>query len=132
MSQENVDIVEQMVEAFNRRDLDRLEEGSTPDMEWATAMGAIEAEVFKGPEGAEAYIERLGDAWEEFRTIAEDVRDVGEQVVMLGRIVGRGKGSGAAVEMPLGQVYDLRDGKVCRILSYLDHGEALKAVGLEE
>src|SRR6476661_2976632 len=131
MSQENVEIVRQMVAAFNRRDLDRLEEGSTLDMEWETAMGAIEAEVFEGFEGAETYIERLGDAWEEFQTIAEDVRDVGERVLMLGRIVGRGKGSGVAVEMPLGQVFDFRDGKVCRIRSYLDHAEAIKAVGLD-
>src|SRR6476660_1775407 len=131
MSQENVDMVRRMVAAFNRRDLSRLEEGSTSDMQWETAMGAIEAEVFEGFEGAETYIERLGDAWEEFQTIAEDVRDVGERVLMLGRIVGRGKGSGVAVEMPLGQVFDFRDGKVCCIRSYLDH-EALKAVGLEE
>ena len=131
MSQAHVDIVKQMVAAFNRRDLDRLQEGSTPDMEWETAMGAIETEVFEGFEGAETYIERLGDAWGEFQTIAEDVRDVGERVLMLGRIVGRGKGSGVAVEMPLGQVFDFRDGKVCRIRSYLDHAEALKAVGLE-
>jgi ketosteroid isomerase-like protein len=130
MSQENVEIVEQMVEAFNRRDLDHLEARSTPDMEWETAMGAIEAEVFKGFDGAETYIERLGDAWGEFQTIAEDVRDVGERVLMLGRIVGRGKGSGVGVEMPLGQVFDFRDGKVCRIRSYLDHGEALRALGL--
>jgi ketosteroid isomerase-like protein len=56
----------------------------------------------------------------------------GDRVLMLGQVEGRGNGSGVPVNMPLAQVYDFRDGKVCRIRSYLDHAEALKAVGLEE
>jgi ketosteroid isomerase-like protein len=59
-------------------------------------------------------------------------RDLGDRVLMLGRVEGRGKSSGVPVNMPLAQVYDFRDGKVCRIRSYLDHAEALKTVGLEE
>jgi ketosteroid isomerase-like protein len=101
-------------------------------MEWVASMGAIEGEVFKGPEGAETYIDRLANAWEEFRTIPEVVRDLGDRVLMLGQVEGRGKGSGVPVNMPLAQVYDFRDGKVSRIRSYLEHGEALKAVGLAE
>jgi hypothetical protein len=32
----------------------------------------------------------------------------------------------------MGVVADLRDGKTSRISSYLDHGQALRAAGLEE
>jgi ketosteroid isomerase-like protein len=132
VSQENVEIVKRGVDAFNRRDLDGLDELSTPDCEWVPAMGAIEGEIFRGREGAETYLARLSDAWEEFRTVAEDLRDLGDHVLMLGRMEGRGKGSGVPVDTPLGQIFDVRDGKICRIRSYLDHGEALKAVGLAE
>jgi ketosteroid isomerase-like protein len=132
MSQENVEIVKRAISAFNRRDLDGLEELGTPDIEWITSMGAIEGETFRGREGGDAYVARLSHAWEEFRTIAEDIRDLGDRVLMLGRVEGRGKGSGVPVNMPLAQVCDFRDGKVCRIRSYLDHAAALKAVGLEE
>jgi ketosteroid isomerase-like protein len=82
--------------------------------------------------GVETYFARLSDAWEEFRTVAEDLRDLGDHVVMLGRIEGRGKGSGVPIDTSLGQIFDFRDGKVCRIRSYLDHSEALNAVGLAE
>ena len=51
---------------------------------------------------------------------------------MLGRMEGRGKGSGVPIDMPLGQIFDFRDGKVCRIRSYLDPADALQAVGLAE
>ena len=50
---------------------------------------------------------------------------------MLGRVEGCGKGSGVPVDMPLAQIFYFRDGRICRIRSYLDHDEALKAVGLE-
>jgi len=42
MSQENVEVVKRAVNAFNRRDMDGLEELGTPDIEWITSMGAIE------------------------------------------------------------------------------------------
>jgi ketosteroid isomerase-like protein len=132
VSQENVEIVKRGVHAFNRRDLDGLAELSTPDAEWVTSMGAIEAETFRGREGAERYIARLGEAWEEFQTVADDLRDLGDRVLMLGRVEGRGKGSGVPIDMPLGQIFDFRDGKVCRIRSYLDPADALKAMGLKE
>jgi ketosteroid isomerase-like protein len=132
MSEENVEIVKRGVDAFNRRDPDGMDELATPDCEWVTSMGPIEGEIFRGREGGETYFARLSDAWEEFRTIAEDLRDLGDSVLMLGRIEGRGKGSGVPIDTPLGQIFDFREGKVCRIRSYLDHREALKAVGLEE
>jgi ketosteroid isomerase-like protein len=47
-----------------------------------------------------------------------------------GGLVGRGRTSGVPVDTPFGQVYELRDGKVARFRSFLDHGEALRAAGL--
>jgi hypothetical protein len=32
----------------------------------------------------------------------------------------------------MGQIFDFRAGKISLVRTYLDHGEALKAVGLEE
>ena len=127
-----MEIVERGIEAFNRRDFDGYDELNTPDSEWITSLGAIEGETFRGREGAETYSERLSEAWEEFHTIAEDLRDLGDQVLMLGRVEGCGKGSGVPVDMPLAQIFNFRDGRICRIRSYLDYGEALKAVGLAE
>ena len=113
------------------------EESTTPDLvELArrtidrSARGDLDG-TFRGRDRGDAYVARLSDAWEEFRTVAEDVRDLGDRVLILGQVEGHGKGSGVPVNMPLAQVYDFRDGKVCRIRSYLDHGEVLEAVGLE-
>jgi ketosteroid isomerase-like protein len=132
MSQENVEIVKRLKTAFNEKDLDAFTELTTPDFEWTTAMMAVEGEVFWGREGIEAYFERMREVWEEFQGIASEYRDLGERVLWIGRLEARGLGSGVPLSAPLDVLYDLRDGKISRMHSYLDHGEALRAAGLSE
>jgi len=130
MSQENVEIVKRLKAAFNEKDLDAFAELTTPDFEWTTSMTAVEGEVFWGREGIETYFERMREAWEDFRGIASDYRDLGQRVLWIGRLDARGLISGVPLSVPLDVLYDLRDGKISRMHSYLDHGEALRAAGL--
>jgi ketosteroid isomerase-like protein len=133
MSQTNVAITERVMDAFNRRDIDAFVQPTTADFEWFPALGiAVEGGSFRGREGVEAYFETLHATWEEVRLVAENVRDLGESVLWLGRIEGRGRGSGVPVNSPMGAVIDFRGGKVWRARSYLDHAEALRAAGLTE
>jgi ketosteroid isomerase-like protein len=130
VSQVNVELAELVIAAFNRRDVDAFVQPTTADFEWLPALGmAVEGDSFRGREGVEAYFEALSATWEKVQLVTEEVRNLGESVVWLGRIEGRGRGSGVAVEAPMGAVLDVRDGKVWRARSYLDHGEALRAAG---
>jgi ketosteroid isomerase-like protein len=100
---------------------------------WFPAMGvAVEGGSFRGSEGVEKYFEELRDTWEEIRLVGKESRDLGDRVLLLMRIEGRGRGSGVPVDAPFGVVIDFRDGKISRTRSYLDHGEALRAAGLSE
>jgi ketosteroid isomerase-like protein len=132
MSQENVEIVKRMVDAFNAKDLDRFSDQTTPDFEWSSSMMAIEGEVFVGRAGIEAYFSRMIDGWDTFRAEDGEFRDLGDRVLWSGRLEGRGRISGAPVSAPLDILYELRDGKVTRSRSFLDHEQALKAAGLAE
>jgi ketosteroid isomerase-like protein len=133
MSQENVEIVKRWVDAFNRRDLDALMETVIPDFAFLPAMAdTIDGNSFQRREGMQAYFADVDRAWEELRLIYDEYRDLGDRVLALGRMEGRGRGSGAAVETPQGAVADFRDGKLSSARSYLDHGEALRAAGLSE
>jgi ketosteroid isomerase-like protein len=132
MSQENVEIVKRLNAAFNAKDLEAFAELTTPDFEWTTSMTAVEGEVFWGREGIETYFEKMCDAWEEFRSLASEYRDLGDRVFVLGRVEGRGRGSGVQVDAPLGMIFDVRGAKISRQRSFLDHGEALRAAGLSE
>jgi ketosteroid isomerase-like protein len=94
--------------------------------------GGGRGEVFWGREGIETYFRRLKESWDEFLAFADEHRDLGDRVLWRGRLEGRGWSSGVPVSAPLDILYDLRNGKISRMHSYLDHGEALRAAGLSE
>jgi ketosteroid isomerase-like protein len=132
MSQENVEIAKRLNAAFNAKDPEAFGALTTPDFEWTTSMTAVEGEVFRGREGIEIYFASMGDAWEEFRSVAGEYRDLGERVLFVGRLQGRGRGSGVPVNTALDILFDFGGGKISRQRSFLDHGEALRAAGLSE
>jgi ketosteroid isomerase-like protein len=133
VSQENVEVAKRVIDGFNRRDADFLAELATADFEWLPALvRGVEGGSYRGPEGIETYLREVRDTWEEIRVLGDEFRDLGDRVLVLGRTEGRGTGSGVPVDAPIGVVIELRGGKLSRIRSYLDHGEALRAAGLSE
>jgi ketosteroid isomerase-like protein len=134
MSQENVEVAKRVIDAFNRRDADAIFECVNPDIEWFPAVPvSFGGGALRGREGIESYLRDVSDTWEEYRVLSEDFRDLGEnQVLVLSRVEGRGASSGGRVDEAMGQIFDIRDGKISRVRTYLDHDEALKAVGLGE
>src|SRR5664279_4950179 len=74
------------------------------DFEWFPAMaGTVEGGGYRGRDGIEEYLVGIGEAWEQYRVHAEEFRDLGERVVMLSRIEGRGRGSRAWIDSPTGR-----------------------------
>jgi ketosteroid isomerase-like protein len=130
MSEENVEVAKRAMDSYNTRDLDY--ELMTPDFEWTTAMAGVDNEVMRGREGIDNYYESLDAVWEHVRVFGGEWRDLGDRVLWLGQMEGRGRGSGATVVSPAASLYEFRDGRISRIRSFLDHGEALRAAGLEE
>ena len=108
--------------------LDRMD----PDVsmfESTTLPGAASA---AGIEAVTRYIESFARYWEAIRIEPIEFVDAGDQVVVVARLVGRGKGSGVDVEREWAYVWTLREGKVLRMDGYADRSEALKAVSLAE
>jgi ketosteroid isomerase-like protein len=130
---ENVEIVKVLMDAVNRRDIDTYAGVTTSDFEWFPVFAArVEQDVYRGREGIEKFLGEVDETWAEFRPMPEEYRDLGDRVLALGRLKTRGRASGAPVESPWAGIYDMRRGKVSRIRTYLDHGEALRAAGLKD
>lgn len=129
MSQQHVEVVERAIDAFSRKDADAFSELVTPDFEWKVGLAAVEGEVFRGADGVRTYFERLRGAWSEFRFLADEYRDLGDTVLVLGHLRGYGRGGEVPVESPVGAVWELRDAKVWRLRAYLTHAEAVAAAG---
>jgi ketosteroid isomerase-like protein len=136
MSQENVETIRQALEAWRCDDLDLWLATIDPTVEWHAAVERLvegTESFYRGHEG----MRRLWSFWrtefEDFAVEAQALRDVGDdRVVLLGRIRWRGLASGIATESPFAMVITVRGGKIIRSMDYLDHAEALEAVGLSE
>ncbi|HEY2180099.1 MAG TPA: nuclear transport factor 2 family protein [Solirubrobacteraceae bacterium] len=130
---ENVQTVKRGIDAYNERDIDRLYELAIADFEWVPAIVArFEGESVRGRDGMEAYFREVEETWGVYRLIADEVRDLGDQVLVIGRIELRGRASGLPTDTPWGCVFHFRDGKLARAQAYLDHGDAKRAAGLSD
>jgi ketosteroid isomerase-like protein len=130
MSEENVDVVRQAIEAFNTRDRDRLLSLLDPEIEFRSA---VEQKTYRGHAGMVRYREDIDAVMEEFRIEGDRFLDAGrDRVVHLYRLVGRGAGSGVPVSREVGALWQLRNGKLLKGEIYLDQRQALEAAGLQE
>jgi ketosteroid isomerase-like protein len=135
MSQENVEIVREHYEAFNRGDLDAYLAALDPEFEWQGPREIPDlAGTHHGPEGVRWYLSKLTEVFNDYRMVAEEFIDLdGERVLVFAREGGRGKGSGIAVQTnPTGHLWTVRDGRPARLESYWERANALRAVGLAE
>jgi len=97
MSQENVELVRQLVEAFNTQDPEAAGVVLTEDAEWRPAYtggGAVEGAVYRGHDGFRRYLEDLSETWKEIEGLIDELREVGAQVLIFARIRFVGRASG--------------------------------------
>ena len=135
MSQENVDLVLQLHRAVIEGDLEALLAGVHPNAEYrAATQQAIEGEgsVFRGHDGVRRWFLELHDLYEGIESEILEVHDLGDRVVVVFLVRGRGTGSGVTLEQTLAQVATLRDGKVMEICEYFSRQDALEAVRVSE
>src|SRR4051794_23934114 len=102
MSQENVEIIQRMYEAWLREGdaavLETLDEDielhPDPEAGWV-GIG----EVYRGHRGMARYMAAVYEAFEDYRPEVERLIDLGDRVLSLAIERGRGRGSGAGVQM---------------------------------
>jgi ketosteroid isomerase-like protein len=132
MSETNVEIVRDSLEALADGGLDALADFWSPDMIWRAMEGAPDdVREMHGPEAARRYVQDWLDTFDDFRTVADELFDVGgDRLVAVQRITGRARLSGVETELRHAVVYALRDGRIVRGREYRDREQTLEAVGL--
>jgi ketosteroid isomerase-like protein len=129
MSQENVEVVRELWDAYSRGDIDRVIALSDPYVVLVT----LEEGPLYGPDAIRANYARWMEAWEEEpETTVDEVIGTGDHVLVIACFQGRGRGSGVRVEQRLYEVYTLRNGSILRVDEFTDRATALEAVGLRE
>jgi ketosteroid isomerase-like protein len=128
MSEQNVEIIRAIYDDWLAGDmaLDRFDpEITMVDSETIPGGSSVE-----GIDAVRRYMESFPGYWAEIRFEPEEFIEAGEQVVVMARLVGRGRRSGVRVERLWAYVWTLRANRALRMAAYADRAEALAAVGL--
>jgi ketosteroid isomerase-like protein len=132
MSQENVDRFLEGAEAIGRGDVEAVLDGLSEDVVWIAARSAVEG-AYEGHEGLRQFVADNGQSFELFEPHFEEVRDLGDQVLAVGRLHVRARGSGVETDVPVAGIATYRaDGKLVRWEDFRERRLALQAAGLRE
>jgi ketosteroid isomerase-like protein len=131
MSQESVDVVRRMYDAFQSGDAEGAVDHFAPDVT-VDATTRPDGEVGKGRESLWKIITSWVTAFEEWSEEIEEIRDLGDHVLVAATQRGRGKGSGVETELRYALLYRVEDGKISGMTFYDDVAGALEAVGRRE
>jgi uncharacterized protein len=132
MSEENVNVVRGVYEAFGRGDIPAVLAALDPRVEWWEAENFIYADgnPYVGPEAVlQGVFARIGGEWEGFEVAPEEILDAGETVIGHGYYSGTYKRNGRRVRAQFAHLFTFRDGRVVKFQQYTDTAQFQRAVG---
>ena len=132
MSQENVEIVRSMFDAWNRGDYEAAGAAFDREAEVEMRLGADLDGTYRGFDEIAKMMREFWGTFGEFRSEPTDFATSGDEVVVTVNHRGRGRTSGAEVQMTNWQVFTVREGRIVRYRMYAEQAEALEAAGLQE
>jgi ketosteroid isomerase-like protein len=127
--EENVALVREIVDALNRRDIDAALSHAAADVEYDLSRTESPMRgVYRGIDQVRKVAEEFYAPWETVHYEAQELIEVGDQVVMpyTSHFVGR---QGIALDAKAIWVFALEDGEFTRLILYQDRDEAMRAAG---
>ena len=138
MSQENVEIVREAMDAYNLGDKDEWAQFMDPELETFPVPEFPEPGPLIGPDAAWDFYERFGETlagsklYETAEVETAELIDAGERVFACQRTRLQGRGSVEEIEFKLWGVHTFDQGRWLRTQWFLERSEALAAAGLSQ
>jgi ketosteroid isomerase-like protein len=127
----NAAIIRSVLDSWAAGDVETIVAAMAEDCELFPLRAQLEGTSYRGHEGVRRFYEDLNADWENLRLPYDEVREVGDRVVVFARLVARGRTSGVDLDVPIGQLWDLRDGRVVGLRAFTEPEDALRAAGAE-
>ena len=127
MSAADVETLRWGYDAFRTEGVDAVLRFLDPEVEITPIREAPGSQTYRGHAGLRQYVDSLRDAFGEFGWDAEEMLDLGSDVLVETRFHGQGRVSGIPVEATVYFLWSFRDGKVVRVNGYIDRDAALAA-----
>ena len=131
MRPDDLAVVRSAYEAFGRGDLDALMPLLHPEIEWRTTAQIPFEGTYRGIDEFLHAMSEWTEPFDDLTTTVEEVIDVGDRALVRHRMQGRGRDSGAAVDLVLWQLVSVRDGQLVAMHDYITREEALEAAQLQ-
>lgn len=131
MSQESVNSVRGMYEAFAKGDIPTIIAALNPQVEWWEAENFIYADMnpYIGPDAVlQGVFLRIVDEWDDFAVSPTDILDAGDTIIGHGYYSGAYKKNGERIRAQFAHFFTFRDGKVVKFQQYTDTAQFLQAV----
>jgi ketosteroid isomerase-like protein len=128
-------LVRQGFEAVNRGDYEVAFANYDPDIEFfpPTGLAILGKETsYRGLEARVRYEREWRAAWGDYRYEPEELRDLGDRVLAIGRITSSPLSSGAAIDTDWADLFTLSAGVVIREEAFLDRAKGIEAAGLSD
>jgi ketosteroid isomerase-like protein len=133
MSQENPEVVQAMIEGFNR-DGALPEELFDPQVDLFNIRESPLPGPYHGYDGLRKWRDGVFEVIEDGRFEISGLRNLDEADIVIYRVrlLGRARHTGLEIDIEWSNVNWLRDGRIYRSESFTNHSDALKAAGLSE
>src|SRR5688572_2005633 len=112
MSRENAEIVQAAFRAFEGKDSEAWVNCFHPNAEFLLPRNVLEGGSYRGHEGVRRALADSYEAWEGFHIEIQDMREIDDRVVVLGRTINVGKGEAPTVEYQSAYLAKLLDGRI--------------------
>ncbi len=121
MSNQNLDSVRGVYEAFAKGDIPSVLGFLSSDVVWVEAEGFPYGGTYHGPDAVLAGVfMRLGSEWEGFAAVPHEFIDGGDTVVALGKYSGTYKATGKSFQADFAHVWKIQGGKAFGFIQYVD------------
>jgi hypothetical protein len=115
--------------AVQRHDSERLTEALAHDIEWTLPETVPWGGTHHGHLGVMAVVEIYEEHVDGLWADPDELIDAGDELVVLGRVMGRARSTGQTFEVPFAHVWSLTDGVPSRFRGYYDAAPILAALG---
>lgn len=131
MSQENVDLIRGLYDAFAKGDIPGVLGCMDPDIVWNEADNFPYADrsPYIGPNSIlTGVFARLANEWDSFACSVTEILDAGDRVIVFGYLSGTYRATGRAIKAQMAHDWTIADGKATRFQEYTDTKQVADAV----
>jgi ketosteroid isomerase-like protein len=131
MSQENVELIRGLYEAFAKGDIPGVLGRMDPNIVWIEADNFPYADrnPYEGPQAIlTGVFMRLANEWDGFACAHNEILDAGDRVVVFGYLSGTYRATGKSIRAQMAHDWTIKDGKAIRFQEYTDTKQVADAL----